>query len=142
MPTTNCQKCGAEIPPQAGRQQPRKYCEACRPPRNRPNPRVIELPNYTGPTDALAEAVGAAAPRTGLVDALRRQLEAAGRLDTPEGALVMELAELMAAGRGKHTASGAAALSRELRAALVDALKHAEPEGDVIDLIFGEQDAG
>lgn len=63
--------------------------------------------------------------------AYRAQLEAADRLDCPEGAHVMLLAALFA--EGQHTSSGAAALSRELRAALEVALKGAPKQADAVD---------
>lgn len=66
-----------------------------------------------------------------LVEAYRAQLEGAGRLDTPEGAHVMLLAELFAT--GQHTSSGAATLSRELRAALEVAMRGAAKKADAVD---------
>jgi len=57
----------------------------------------------------------------------------ADRLETPEGAQVMLLAGLLAA--GGHTASGVAALSRELRAALEEALRGAPKVADRLDEI-------
>lgn len=68
---------------------------------------------------------------SGLVETYRKQLEAADRLDTPEGALVLHLATLFVA--GEHTASGAASLSRELRAAMEVALRGAARKDDAID---------
>jgi len=69
--------------------------------------------------------------KVGLVGSYRAQLEEAERLDTPDGALVIHLATLFES--GEHTASGAAALSRELRAAMEVALKGAAKQGDSID---------
>lgn len=115
--------CDNVIPPQKGSARPRKYCEKCRPPRNRPNPRVIQLPK---PPEASAEA------ECGLVASYRRRLEAVERLHTPEGEHVLFLAELLAAGSG-HTAAGAASLSRELRAAMEEALRDAPREADRLD---------
>lgn len=66
-----------------------------------------------------------------LVETYRKQLEDVERLDTPEGALVLHLATLFAT--GDHTASGAAALSRELRAAMEVALRGAARQDDAID---------
>lgn len=68
---------------------------------------------------------------SGLVEAYRLQLESAERLNTPEGAHVMLLARLFEA--GTHTAAGAASLSRELRAALAEALKGAPKAADGVD---------
>lgn len=118
--------CDLEIPPQQGRSRPRKYCEKCRPPKGVPNPRVIQLPDVS-PTGSDVAVTG----DLGLVGAYRRQLEAVGRLDTPEGVHVLTLAALFAA--GGHTSSGAASLSRELRAAMEMALKGAPAVPDEMD---------
>lgn len=114
--------CGATIPPQKGSARPRKYCTDCRPSRNRPNPRVIQLPAAEPRTDVVA---------TPLTEAYQRQLADADRLDTPEGAHVMFLADLFAA--GGHTAAGAASLSKELRAAMELALRGAPRQADFLD---------
>lgn len=114
--------CGATIPPQKGSARPRKFCVECRPPRNRPNPRVVQLPE---PDSAGSSGEPA------LVASYRKQLEVADRLDTPEGTHVMHLAMVFAA--GSHTASGAAALSRELRAAMESALRGAATQADKLD---------
>ena len=118
--------CCEKLPPQKGRGKPREFCTTCRPPRNRANPRVIELP-----TKAVVPVDNAGADEPPLVASYRRQLEAAEQVDTPEGAHVMHLAMLFAA--SSHTASGAAALSRELRAAMEAALKDAPHQGDRLD---------
>ena len=117
--------CRNAVPEKQGRQRQREYCEECRPPRNRANPHVVALP--TRPEAAEAT----------LVRSHRAKLETAGVLDTPAGTLVMELAETISAGRGRHTAAGLASLSRELRSALAAAMDDALPEADVIDRIFG-----
>lgn len=122
--------CGNTIPPQKGRARPRKFCEECRPPKNRPNPRVITLPEAAG--EPVEESPG-------LVASYRAQLEAADRLDSPEGALVMHLARLFEA--GQHTASGAASLSRELRAAMEEALKGAPAKADSLDELAARRQA-
>lgn len=130
-----CEQCGAKIPPQKGSARPRKFCATCRPPRNRPNPRVIKTPRTDEGQEASAAPVdlptGRKPGRPGLVETYRRQLEAAERLETPEGAHVLLLAELLA-GDG-HTAAGAASLSRELRAAMEEAMKGAPPLADRLD---------
>jgi hypothetical protein len=115
--------CGEVIPPQQGSARPRKYCTTCRPPRDRKNPRVIDLPDRDEPKSRPV--------RASLVETYRRQLEDAERLDTPDGALVISLATLFES--GDHTASGAASLSRELRAAMEVALRGAAKQGDSID---------
>lgn len=120
-----CAECGSVIPPQQGSARPRKFCERCRPPRNRKNPRVIELPT----TAALPEESAVDEPP--LVSSYRKQLTTAERLDSPEGAHVMHLADLFA--NGQHTAAGAASLSRELRAAMEMALMGAPKAADALD---------
>lgn len=123
-----CEKCGATIPPQQGSARPRKFCVECRPPRNRPNPRVIDLSGVKAPTEAPEPS---RRPVSGLVASYQRQLEAVERLDTPEGAHVMHLAELFVS--GNHTAAGAASLSKELRAAMEEAVKGAPRQADRLD---------
>lgn len=66
-----------------------------------------------------------------MVRSYRDRLEAADRLDSPEGSQVMHLAELFAC--GKHTAAGAASLSKELRAAMDAAMQGAPREADKLD---------
>ena len=61
----------------------------------------------------------------------RQRLEAADRLDSPEGSHVLHLATLFAL--GQHTAAGAASLSKELRAAMDAAMKDAPRAGDALD---------
>jgi hypothetical protein len=109
--------CGGTILPQVGSARPRQYCIKCRPPRNRKNPRIIELPKGI--------------ERAPLADSYRKQLSDADRLDTPAGATVLHLALLLES--GNHTAAGAASLSRELRAAMEVALRGAAKQGDSID---------
>ena len=58
----------------------------------------------------------------------RDALSAVGRLDTPQGDLVLLLADRLAA--GGHSASGVASLSRELRAAWVEATRDATAAKD------------
>src|SRR6266540_3161830 len=107
--------CSAVIPPQQGSARPRKFCVECRPPRNRKNPRVIDMPKPAAVPD------GPVSDEVPLVTTYRSQLERAERLDSPEGAHVLHLANLFA--NGQHTAAGAASLSKELRAAMEMAMR-------------------
>lgn len=121
-----CAQCGAKIPPQKGSARPRKYCVTCRPPRGRPNPRVIAFgveQDAGEPNDEPEEPA--------LVVAYRARLEGVDRVGTPEGQHVLFLASLLAA--GGHTSSGAAALSKELRTAMDAALAGAPREADFMD---------
>lgn len=125
-----CEQCGCEIEQQKGPARPRKYCTTCRPPRNRRNPRLIDAPQETETAGVEVSFVtGGKLPQ--LVESYRARLQEAGRLDTPEGAHAMHLAQLLAT--GEHTASGAASLSRELRMAMAEALKHASDGSDPLD---------
>ena len=117
--------CAAVIPPQQGSARPRLYCTECRPPRNRKNPRVIDLPKPACVPEVPDSEESA------LVVSYRAQLVQAERLGSPEGAHVMHLANLFA--NGQHTAAGAASLSKELRAAMEMALKGAPKAADALD---------
>lgn len=121
--------CQVTIPPQKGSARPRKYCETCRPPRNRGNPRVI--PMSVGAEQAAPPP--AATASASVVASYEKRLAASDVLGTPEGSHVMLLARLLEDGVGSMTAAGAASLSRELRAAMEAALKDAPAEGDVLD---------
>jgi hypothetical protein len=73
---------------------------------------------------------------SGVVAAYRSGLESAGALDSPEGQLVMVLAERLV--QGGHTASALASLSRELRAAYEAAIRGAAGQlADLVDDLFG-----
>jgi hypothetical protein len=76
------------------------------------------------------EAVPESPPHP-LVDAIRRQLEAAGRADIPAAQAALLLAERMHAGR--DTGSALASMSRELSARLAEALAGAVLEADALD---------
>lgn len=118
MTERDCADCGRPIPPQTEKGRPRKYCVACRPPRARREPG--------------ARAHAQPVEDQNLIDRYTAELEEAGRLDTPDGAHVMLLARLLA--RGGHSASGAAALSRELRTAMNVALRDLGSDGgDLVD---------
>lgn len=69
--------------------------------------------------------------RVGLVATVETALAKAGRDDTPDGAIALRLAETLA--DGGHTASGIAALAKELRATVESALKGAETAADGVD---------
>jgi len=85
---------------------------------------LIDLPK---PQES-SEPAGEVSP---LVTTYQQVLKAADRLATPEGAHVMHLAELFA--NGRHTAAGAASLSKELRAAMESALRGAARAPDAMD---------
>jgi hypothetical protein len=76
-----------------------------------------------------AEDTGAAGE--GLVEECRRALEEAGRIDSVAGQVVLVLAGRLVA--GGPSASGVAALSRELRAAMGEALRDAPGKEDRLE---------
>ncbi len=75
----------------------------------------------------------------GLVDALRRELEGAGRLDTALGQQALALAVKLAS--PFDTGSAMAAVSRELRAVREEALRGAEQTADPLDELRLRRDA-
>jgi hypothetical protein len=70
-------------------------------------------------------------PERMTVTAVRTALDAAERTLSPAGALALGLAGLI--DEGGHTAAGVAALSRELRATLAEALAGAQSAADRLD---------
>ncbi len=75
----------------------------------------------------------------GLLDALRRELEAAGRLDTALGQQALALAVKLSS--PFDTGSAMAAVSRELRAVREEALRGAEQAADPLDELRLRRDA-
>lgn len=121
MPNRFCQGCTAPLPIQNGRHQPRKFCETCRPPRNR------------GKDERVAEIrPGVQADALSLVAATRAALLEADRLSRPESVLVLNLAKSIDDGghSGASLASLSNAYSRALTVALADAEK-ADASADV-----------
>jgi hypothetical protein len=112
-------ECSQEIPPPTGRTRPRKYCTSCRPPRGA----VVDMPTQPPNPDQPTEHP--------LIKSYRGQLERVEQLNTPAGAQVMLLAQELTG--GAHSASGVAALSRELRALLEVVLARATTHSDALD---------
>lgn len=128
--------CGNLIPVQLGRGKPRKFCLTCSPPRGEPaetpEPVTWRRPVVAPPLPTLLPPPSPSAPQDGPVLAsVRARLDEAERAGTPEAAVALRLAGLLDV--GDFTASGAAALSRELRAALADALAGAPRAADGLD---------
>jgi hypothetical protein len=73
-----------------------------------------------------------------LLDACRRELEVAGRLDSWQGQGLLVLAEALCA--APQARSGLAALSKELRAARAEALQGAVASGDPVDELKARRD--
>ena len=118
----NAPECGKPLPPSRGN-RPRLYCDAkCR--------GKAYAARHANPDTVFMEADAPA--DTSLADVVRRDLNAAGRLNTLPGQLALALAmRLTAPGT---TASSVATLSKELRALMAEALAGTKPrEGDALD---------
>ena len=66
-----------------------------------------------------------------MVEAVRKELETAQRLDTTAGQSALVLAHRIES--GAESSSGLAALVRELRQTMAEALLNATVEGDAVD---------
>lgn len=84
---------------------------------------------------------GVEVPASGIVAAVVEALELAGRTDSPAGQAAIVLAKRIAFGADSptETSSGLAALSRELRATMADALTNAESLMDPLEKIRHER---
>lgn len=88
----------------------------------------------------VASLVVPPSPRVGgLVPALTEELDAAGKLDSTLGQQALELARSIEAGR--ETGSGVAALSKELRAVMAEALSDVVQAADPLDELRARRDA-
>ncbi len=115
-----CEYCASEIAPTKPRAT--KYCSIeCRKNANRQprrEPIVTQLPTVEEP-----------AGEDPLVEAVRRELTEAGRIDTSLGRQAMALAERMADAAG----AAMAALSKELRSVMATATEGAAVAADPLD---------
>lgn len=132
--------CGNVIPPQKGPGRPRKKCEDCRPSNparrtedERAQERARVVPLAVVPAPQVSEVPRAAgAPVLGsLVVAVYNTLAAVGRQESAEGMAALYAAQAL--DTGDHTASGAAALLKEMRSCLTAATAGAEPAEDLVD---------
>lgn len=77
-------------------------------------------------------------PTSGLVDAVRVELEAAGRLDSVSGQHAIELANRIVDAPGMNT--GVAALSKQLQAVLGEALRASTKQANPLDELKARRD--
>lgn len=103
-----CALCGAAIAANTGR--PRKYCQGCAPSQRRKGSQPLT------PVAELPESHQSAK----VCDSVRAQLAEVGRESTPLGVVALALAEQIDA--GGHTATGYAALAKQLEATLASAM--------------------
>jgi hypothetical protein len=101
-----------------------KYCsERCRKRAQRQPAAVIALPARIGTAEG------------DLTSATRRTLEAAGRDESELGAAALLAAKRLDSAAITDTAAGVAALMKEYRATLADAMKDAERDDDALEQI-------
>lgn len=76
---------------------------------------------------------------TGALGAVIAELTAAGRLDSSAGQAAVALARRI--DDGAESSSGLAALTREMRAAMAEALSRVESAGDALDELLARREA-
>lgn len=79
------------------------------------------------------------APTTGTLGAVIAELTAAGRLDSSAGQAAVALARRI--DDGAESSSGLASLTREMRAAMAEALSRVEASGDALDELRARREA-
>jgi hypothetical protein len=117
-----CSACGK---PFEAERSTAKFCGAtCRKRQSRKAGPVADMPDPTpiAPPETAKDS---------LVDAVKADLKAAGRLDSALGRQALRLAERM--GSTFDTGSAIAALSRELRAVMAEALQNGAKAADGLD---------
>lgn len=136
----SCSACGSPIPPQKGGGRPRTKCETCSPPRKRDLKRRAPHKLVVVDTEPEAEA-----PAAGDVESTTRaKLEAAELLDDPSGMAAIALARRIDRSV-LDTGAGVAALVREHRAALADAMTRGKVAADPLErlrLVVAEKTGG
>lgn len=132
-----CARCAATFSPASRRA---RFCSVkCRTQATRarakgePESRAIPAKPKRSPK-AKAEAVP-----TGTLGAVVGELQAAGRLDSSAGQAAVALARRI--DDGAESSAGLAALTRELRAAMAEALSRAEATGDALDELRARREA-
>ncbi|MFJ9114471.1 hypothetical protein ACIRJO_02865 [Streptomyces sp. NPDC102394] len=128
-------RCGGCDKPFEAKRKTAKFCsDRCR-------MRVHRKP--TEPEQPAPVASPTPAEREGdadsLIQAARAELQAAGRLQTAAGRAVLALARRIDA-NAAETGSSLAAMVREFRAALADALRGAGETGDPVDELRARRD--
>jgi len=139
MPGRNCTGCGSKLSPPKGAGRPRTKCESCSPPRKRDiarrAPHKLALAELPAPLDQESET---------LESSTRAALTGAKLADDPAGIAALVLARRIDSG-SLDTGAGLAALVREHRAALSDAMSRATVEADPLErlrLVVADKMAG
>lgn len=119
--TYNCKVCGIEF---GAKRATAKYCsERCRKRAQRAPASVVGLQSLGPVSDG------------DLTRATRAKLVAVGRADTELGAAALLVAARLDAVSLRETGAGVAALMKEFRATLADAVRDAESSDDELDQI-------
>lgn len=130
--TKECDACGSRFTPRSSRA---RFCsDKCRS-KARYRREVLKQPEAPKP---------AAKPRRkakdgGTLTAVTAELTAVGRLDSSAGQAAVALARRI--DEGAESSSGLAALTREMRAAMAEALAHVEQAGDALDELRARREA-
>lgn len=132
--TKSCAACGAAF---EAKRPGAKYCgDRCRK-RAQRNPGLRAAPV----TPAAVEEDGPAPAGTCLADAARSELAAAGRVETAAGQVVLALARRIDAATAQEMGSSLAALTKEFRAALTEAVADAVQAEDPVDELRAKRDS-
>lgn len=126
----SCDDCGRSY--EAKRPNSRFCGDTCKK-RAQRKPKVAAEPAGPSPAAAVPSVP------SGLVEATRRELDTAGRLDTVLGQQALALAERVASPH--ETGASVATMSRELRAVMTEALKGVAAKADGVDEVKARRDA-
>ncbi len=132
MPQATCARCSVEF---AAHNKRARFCSAkCR----------VDAHKARKAGKPEAAPKPAAKPRRkakdgGTLTAVTAELTAVGRLDSSAGQAAVALARRI--DEGAESSSGLAALTREMRAAMAEALAHVEQAGDALDELRARREA-
>lgn len=135
----SCARCGASFSPASKRA---RFCSVkCRTQATRA--RAAGQPESLAPVKPKRTRKAKPAPEpdapVGTLGAVLAELREAGRLDSSAGQAAVALARRI--DDGAESSAGLAALTRELRAAMAEALARAEAAGDALDELRARREA-
>lgn len=134
-----CDACGADFDARSPRA---RFCsDKCRS-RARYRREVLGQPEAVAAPKPKRTRKSKAEPEpipTGTLGAVVAELQAAGRLDSSAGQAAVALARRI--DDGAESSAGLAALTREMRAAMAEALARAEASGDALDELRARREA-
>ena len=137
--TKTCESCGGDYSPRSSRA---RFCsDKCRS-RARYRREVLKQPETLAAPKAKPKRTAKAKPEavpTGALGAVLDELQAAGRLQSSAGQAAVALARRI--DDGAESSAGLAALTREMRAAMAEALSRAEATGDALDELRARREA-